>query len=331
MSFWELFSQWQGGAAFATVLAAIPILSIFALSSQGRLNITGWESSTFHGLYSRVKLFIKNNGGSQQNGTADLVAQVPLSELGNYSKYKWCISDSSKLKKTVSEPQTSVSAETTGPKCELQYFSVGSSENQLESGVASYLLETITKYLEVQHVANMFVLYDKNTQQENKSSNGAVTKIANACKISKSDAFEVVKELFLGSEKWSKNCLMSPIIVDLELKLNGSTSTTVVTQTAETTPSASLTKEKLQSGTLSGRINYGIFDYSSYKKLKEIPSSNNGGNKNYSLKINWPIPYKLSSPSRDNTDPCSLEKLHEKTRKRELKWEDIKSCISSVS
>ncbi|RAO95069.1 hypothetical protein DNK47_01510 [Mycoplasma wenyonii] len=248
-----------------------------------------------------------------------LIAEFPLARLGQKNYYKYCIPSDSPLLKT--STQTTTSSDTTN--CKLDWFGSNSTHEKTKKEEISFLLETMVKFIETQHVANVLMFYDKNTNFLNNGTTGGgssqvFSSIQQACKVKNKNSKELITELFFAP----KECLLSPSSARVTLELLSFPSLTQTNQT----PEIQVTKEQLTRARISGFLRYGVFEYSA--QPKKIPSSQNGGTKPHktaNLKVNWPLSFYLW---KENETYCFLDPIWRQVKARELKFEELKNrCV----
>lgn len=325
-------------------LVGSPLLSLPLLS---QLKTTNWTKTWIDGLYTRVLLFIKgleNNSKTLQQSSSRssfspsnsydiqqvstnlkkdenlaLIAELPLSRLGQKNHYKYCIPANSSLFKT--NENTASSSNSTD--CKLEWFGSQPNYEKTKKEEISFLLETIAKFIEVQHASNILMFYDPATNfQTNEQTGGGISNkfssIVKACNLKHSDSKVLIRELFFSP----KDCLLSPSSARINLELLHSPNLIKT----NSTPEIQVTKEKLLKSKVSGTLRYGIFDY--YAKLKKISSVENSDNKpqkHVTLNINWPLAFYLG---KENSNNCFLEPIWKQVKARELKFEELKNrCV----
>ncbi|WP_043902107.1 hypothetical protein [Candidatus Mycoplasma haematominutum] len=321
MSFLEWLQAWKVGGVFSGLVLPLLLLH-FSKTETPQLVVNGWTLPTLNGLYSRVRLFLKNiktpqsssdivqtstgGGKSSESQVPDLIVEVPLNYFGIASRYRYCLPNSSNLKAKVEAKQV---ASTETPTCQL--ISPSTSTSDLKEEVLNYLLDLTTKYISVQHAANMVMFYDDKVNFSGSSSK--LKQLSRDCSISSAQDRDVVREFFLHSIAKAKKCLPSPTAVELNLRLPTSTNSEDI---------GALTREKLAGGSLSGVLKYGIFDYWTTNLVKS--SSNQKG---VSVKVNWPIVYSLSDSTLEQ---CSLNAFHARVMEQQLSISALSSCFTSA-
>lgn len=127
--------------------------------------------------------------------------------------------------------------------------------------------------------------------------------------------------MLTSSTPISKNCLITPIKVNITLKTSGSTEQSTVSQAS--TNSYSL--NNLKKGTISGNIEYSLTDY--YGKLHNFQLNGGSDSSSISLTLNPNQKYEFSldtSSSGSTNDKLDFQKLYDKYQKRDLNLEDLK-------
>ncbi|AFO52212.1 hypothetical protein MHLP_03160 [Candidatus Mycoplasma haematolamae str. Purdue] len=273
-----------------------------------------------------------------------MVVELPLNRLGDISWYKYCLPEGSPLKKKGTSPvAAAASSEPKSPLCSLKWFTRRDAEAESSAESIFYILNILPKYLQVGHVFNMLSVYEEKSNFEKdpqKSTNldANLKKVAEACKIAESsDKKKIFQELFSASQ----DCLMSPSFMRVKMHLKdknsgGSTQTssaitvasgqgTQVTESAE--QKFLLDVDTLSNSVISGDIRYGLFSYSTERKLIKNQSSQD---RFFSFNFKWPnVWLKLKEPSEDKANKdCYLMSMYKQALEREMKLDDVISrCI----
>ncbi|AHC40333.1 hypothetical protein OVS_02475 [Mycoplasma ovis str. Michigan] len=316
------------------------------------IQTSNWTFSSSNGLYTRVRLFINGAEAISQTGISNfletgqklrgqyniqqisqlissasstnnpaLIVEVPLAKLGSFKNYKYCIPETSPLIK--GGTQSTVSSGQKATVCKLNYLHYHTEKYPIEE--VTFLLDLITKFIELQHAANILMFYDDSTNyRPSVAHNGGkgteyMESIKQACGLRDISPKKLIKDLFFEPKTSIKNCFLSPSTAKIHLDISKTSSSH-----SSSTETSNLTIERLKQGKLKGSLRYGIFEYS--KKLKKIETQNGTSTQKYLIfDVNWPLTF-YKQPDQQNN--CSVNSLFNKVRKRELTYEELKKkCI----
>lgn len=294
----SLFDYWKSLTTLGTI--SLPLVGLFFLGSKVT-NSINWSSPL--GYYTKLRLFIKRNGGgsaqttvSENNGAQnspsdryqliqvsgdgttlngnnpDLIAEYPINYLGKESHWKYCFPKNSKLQKK-EQQQTASSPAPTGEECSLSWYKRGSEE-------LNYLLQLGLKFLKLQHQINLFLFYhsySKNNEQnrltinDTTNGNGWKDQLLQKCGLKdhqNDQSQSVLKDFFVSTSPISPHCFLVPNKVDLTLTL-GSSSEQVKAESGNQTE---VKLAEIKKGTIEGNIEYSFSDY--YGKLHDFSWQN---------------------------------------------------------
>ncbi|AFN65260.1 hypothetical protein WEN_02365 [Mycoplasma wenyonii str. Massachusetts] len=295
MSFF--LDHWKSLSILGVV--ALPVLGVF----------TPTKRTKPFGYHTVGNLFIKTSEGNQgTNTTPSLVTEFPLLSLDKTSYWKYCLPKGSKLNSP--ETPTKVNSE---QNCELTWWGSQTHKSEEQERI-SFLLNLMNKFLKLQHQMNLIFLFHSesiNRQEVNTEGDGGwLSNIKNTCQISK-DSYNSLKHFFVSSTPISKNCLISPVKVELTLTLGNGTQ-----QASDTQTSTTYSLDQLKKGTVTGSIHYSLSDYwGNLHKLSEEKEAE------FSFKFQKPFEFKLeSSTGQEN---LNFDTLYNQYQKRELKLEDF--------
>nr|WP_146612352.1 hypothetical protein [Candidatus Mycoplasma haematolamae] len=250
------------------------------------------------------------SSGDTDNKVLSLVLELPLKRLWNWGYYRYCLPKNSLLKKKEKPQTASVSAQssTSNEDCDLQWYEGWKSNQEAEEGVVFLLLTLVTKWLYVQHFANMkqisnddqktqqvagspasysrdFVLIASSEPTQSQQSTVNKEQLKKACDTTPkgSQDHDLYKTLMLSSDAYRK-CYLPPSTVELTLEPGAvskpeaasgpaGTPTTVTSEASVSSRQGeeAITTERIKKGTLTGLIYYGLFDY--WGGSKELDSS----------------------------------------------------------
>ncbi|CBZ40556.1 hypothetical protein MSUIS_04630 [Mycoplasma suis KI3806] len=249
--------------------------------------------------------------------TPALIAELSLKNLNRLDWQKFCLPEGSILKKINNNAAAAAAASSTQSTqnqislCTPEWLSYSKDRTRENSELIDYLMKTLTLFIQVDHVANMFAIYDEKTHYPNnngRSNNGQITeKLKSECKLDKTSTKEVLTDLFFTTSWKRKHCLLSPVTMKVNIDLKGRT------KNQEPQSPNSLTKEIISKGLVTGNINYGLFDY--WGGLRKIPKN---GNNNDQKKI--PI-FRFFNKERKyalTTGTCTLESIYKLVDYRNL-------------
>ncbi|AHC40329.1 hypothetical protein OVS_02450 [Mycoplasma ovis str. Michigan] len=305
-----LLNHWKEFSALGAIF--LSSVGIFMSSSKS----IEWTKP--FGFYTQTRLFIEENGSltGQQNGkVVDLLAEFPLKYLDKENWWKYCLPKGSKLNNL----EKTVSTSSNDNYCQLDWYS--SSHKHKNSESISYLLRLILKFLKLQNQLNLIFLFysEKSTQRPQVTHTGTngngqswLDKIRSKCQISRQfnkDSF--LKNMFTSSAPISKNCLITPVKVDVTLSLNG-TSHQVTRQTN------TYSLEKLKKGTITGEVQYSLTDYSGNLHNFEFEDKKQSSAL-FSVFPSGTYKFKVNG----NNGNLDFDKLFEKYQSRELDLSDF--------
>ncbi|AHC40380.1 hypothetical protein OVS_03105 [Mycoplasma ovis str. Michigan] len=299
----NLLDYWKSFSFLGAI--SLPLLGVFFLGTK----LINWSSP--YGYYTRLKLFIKTSNSTR---SVDLVAEYPTTNLDKVSHWKYCLPKNSQLKKesTVTTTNSTSSEE----DCQLDW------SRSSNSDLVNYLLKLGVKFLKLRHQINLLLIYsfyDK-VSEDNYLRDEMIKK----CGLKGKNNQEYLKDFFISETPISKNCLLVPEEVTLNLTVGEGTQQQASSQQTE------IKLEELQKGKVSGNIRYSLSDW--WGKLHEFSESGNNGNGTKSsilIKVlSKPFDLELENPpSQGANGKLNFDDLFKKYERKELNMCDFcKDC-----
>ncbi|ADX98061.1 hypothetical protein [Mycoplasma suis] len=269
-------------------------------------------------LDNRIMQVSQNQEQSGANKKPAILFDLSLRYLNRDDWHKYCIPSDSVLKKQQNAIATasSSSPQAQSNECNewkyLPYYSYSNEDEQIK--LIRYLLRKIISFMKVEHVYNMFLLYEKETNFLNlmkNQGNGKTQQLKQSCGL-EDISKKSLGELFLSPDHRKKKCIPSPMMANMQLEIKNVNSGSSQVQSVSSSQTQ-LTKDIVSKrGSLRGRISYALYDYWGQ------PIKNQSSNTK-------PTIFTFKTGHGYLLESKYFEQLLKLSESRELRWENFKN------